>query len=425
MDHPLNLQVFAGANGYAYGNVELSQGEQAKYANSIMRALGEQRKMPLQGWFAESASKKEAYSVFYLSGRLVARDIDDKVAIAGPGYAPAEVKGQNITDFLKAIRVYPTGMECPVYVKRRDFDRSQLDEKSAIVDAQTASIYAKCANRIATVLKDCVTKKKRSVEDTNGQKFDLTIPEGNFYGDKAQLFDTDANIKAFRMMMLKAQEMAEGQGLKIAIIAGTEGRGELANAKRFSDRDFSNGETTSTGQPLRQIFGGTIENLPGFDTVFYPQKTDAVGYIIVMIEKSFGQDNKDVAVTPEANYIADKKAYLLDVEVYNSTELLNPEGVFIFTYKRDVAGVAAASVLSEVRTFGATQPQPNVDKMLELEKARTERAIAERTAYEAKLKLYNAEKNAQAPDTVAQDTAKAVSKAKAKTTENPDKGTIE
>ena len=53
-----------------------------------------------------------------------------------------------------------------------------------------------------------------------------------------------------------------------------------------------------------------------------------------MVEKSFGQDNKDVAVTPEANYIADKKAYLLDVEVYNSTELLNPEGIFVFKYKR-------------------------------------------------------------------------------------------
>ena len=102
MDHALNIQVFAGANGYAYGNVELTQGEQAKYANSIMRALGQERKMPLQGWFAESASKKEAYSVFYLSGRLAARDIDDTTALSGPNYIPTEVKGQNITDFLKA-----------------------------------------------------------------------------------------------------------------------------------------------------------------------------------------------------------------------------------------------------------------------------------------------------------------------------------
>ena len=392
-----------------------------------MRALGQERKMPLQGWFAESASKKEAYSVFYLSGRLAARDIDDTTALSGPNYIPTEVKGQNITDFLKAVRVYPTGMECPVYIRRRDFDRSQLDEKSAIVDAQTASIYAKCSNRIATLFKDIVTNKKRNVEDTNGKKFDLTIPEGNFYGDKAQLFDTDANIKAFRMMMLKAQELAEGQGLKIAIVAGTEGRGELANAKRFSDRDFSYGETTSTGQPLKRIFGGTVENLPGFDSVFYSEGTETEGYIIVMIEKSFGQDNKDIAVTPEANYIADKKAYLLDVEVYNSTELLNPEGVFIFTYKRDVAGAAAAMVMntfSETRMLKEPGQQPDVDKMLELEKARTERAIAERTAYEAKLKLYNAEKNVQTPDT-AQDTTKAGVKAKAKATaENPD-GTTE
>ena len=82
-----------------------------------------------------------------------------------------------------------------------------------------------------------------------------------------------------------------------------------------------------------------------------------------------------------------------------------------------------ASVLAETRTFNGIQ-QPDVDKMLELEKARTERAVAERTAYEAKLKLYNAEKNVQTPDT-AQDTTKAGVKAKAKATaENPD-GTTE
>ena len=412
----------AGAGGYEYGNVVLTQGEQAKYANSIMRALGQTKKMPLQGWFAESASKNAAYSVFYLSGKLAARDIDDKVKTTEPNYAPAEVKGQEIADFLTAIRVYPTGMECPVYIKRRDFDRSQLDEKSAIVDAQVAATYAKCANRIGTLFKDCATTKKRTVQDTNGKSITLTIPENHFYGDEAQLFDTDANIKAFRMMMLKAQELAEGQGLKIAIVAGTEGKGELANAKRFSDRDFANGETTSNGQPLRQIFGGTVETLPGFDTVFYPGQ-ETTGYLVVMIEKSFGQDNKDVAVTPEANYIADKKAYLLDVEVYNSTELLNPEGVFFFKYKRDVAGAAmamAASTLSvDGRVYSANPSvAPDIDKVIELEKIKLERAKEERAVYEAKIKLLDSEKETLtgtvAPDVEAEGKEKATVKAQAK-----------
>lgn len=402
----------------------LTQGEQARYANSIMRALGGTKKMPLQGWFAEASSKNAAYCVFYLSGRLAARDIDDTVTYTEPGYAPADVKGQDITDFLKAIRVMATGMECPVYVKRHDFDRSQLDEKSAIVDAQVSAIYAKCANRVANLFKDCVTNKKRTVQDTNGKTFDLTIPETQFYGDKAQLFDTDANIKAFRMMMLKAQEMAEAQGLKIAIVAGIEGKGEIANTKRFSNKDYTPGETTTNGQPLSKIFGGQIETLWGYDTVFYPQKNETEGHIIVILERTFGQDNKDVAVTPEANYIPDKKAYLLDVEVYNSTELLNPEGFFVFTYKRDIAGAAAASVMAastpEMRTFSANT-QPDIDKVIELEKIRLERAKEERAAYEAKLQVYGLEKEKTA---VAETTNAGAKKAKAKP-EDPENGKTE
>lgn len=396
LNQPLNIQLFAreaGAGGYQYGNVVLTEGEQARYANSIMRALGQDKKMPLQGWFAEAASKNAAYCIFYLSGKLAARDIDDTVVYENTNHTPANVKGQDITDFLRAVRVMAKGMECPVYVKRRDFDRSQLNEKSAIVDAQVAATYAKCANRIGVLLKDCATTKKRTVEGTNGSKYDLVIPDNHFYGDETQLFDTEANIKAFRMMMLKAQELADGQGLRIAIVAGTEGRGEIANAKRFSDRDFANGETTSTGQPLKQIFGGTIENLSGFDSVFYPQGNETVGYIAVMIEKSFGQDNKDVAVTPEVNYIPNFKSYLLDVEVYNSTELLNPEGVFFFKYKRDISGAAAAAMAA--RDMAPHQATPNVidyDKAIALEQARAKRIAEERELLKEKQAILKAER---------------------------------
>ena len=176
----LNIQLFAGAGGYEYGNVNLSAGEQAKYVNSVKRALNTTNKMPLEGWFEKSASTKEAYSLFYVSGRLEARDIDDTQAMSGPNYTPGEVKGQDTGTFLQSIRVYPTGMECPVYVKRRDFDRSQLDEKSVIIDAQIAATRGKCAKRIAELFKDCITNKKRTVYDNNNKTFDLTIPESHF-----------------------------------------------------------------------------------------------------------------------------------------------------------------------------------------------------------------------------------------------------
>lgn len=296
--------------------------------------------MPLQGWFQESASKSEAYSVFYVTGRLASRDINDKEVFANN--TPKDVQGTATTDFLQSIRVYPKGMECPVYVKRRDFDRSQLDEKSAIIDAQVSATFAKCAERVVQVFKDIATSKKRVVNDSEGTQINLTVPDGHFFGDKSQAFDTPKNIKLFRKMMIKAQEMAENQNLRIAIVTGVDGATELANAEKFSSKDFGEGETRKTGQPLKTLLGGQVERLFGFDKGFYPNGTETEGKIIVMIEKSLGQDNKDVSVQPEVNYIADKKAYLLDVEVYNSTELLNPEGIFVFTYKRETDAAAAA-----------------------------------------------------------------------------------
>lgn len=368
----LNIQLFAGAGGYEYGNVNLTAGEQAKYANSVKRALNTTNKMPLEGWFEKSASTKEAYSLFYVSGRLEARDIEDNQAMSGPNYTPGEVKGQDTGTFLQSIRVYPTGMECPVYVKRRDFDRSQLDEKSVIVDAQIAATRGKCAKRIAELFKDCITNKKRTVYDNNNSTFDLIIPESQFFGDKTKEFDTAENIKLFRQMMLQAQEAAEAQGLRIAIISGVEGNSELANAEKFSSKDFGEGETRKTGQPLSILMGGYVERLFRFDKTLYPTGSEEVGYFVVMIERSFGQDNKDVSVTPEANYIADKKAYLLDVEVYNSTELLNPEGVFIFQYKRTTgtASIAAASTM-------ALGNNAQLDQEIEIEKMKMERVEKE------------------------------------------------
>lgn len=375
----LNIQLFAGAGGYEYGNVNLSAGEQAKYVNSVKRALNTTNKMPLEGWFEKSASTKEAYSLFYVSGRLEARDIDDTQAMSGPNYTPGEVKGQDTGTFLQSIRVYPTGMECPVYVKRRDFDRSQLDEKSVIIDAQIAATRGKCAKRIAELFKDCITNKKRTVYDNNNKTFDLTIPESQFYGDETKEFDTPENIKLFRQMMLQAQEAAEAQGLRIAIVSGVEGNTELANAERFSSKDFGEGETRKTGKPLSMLMGGHVESLFQFDKTLYPTGSEGVGYFVVMVERSFGQDNKDVSVTPEANYIADKKSYLLDVEVYNSTELLNPEGVFFFKYKR-TTGAAAASVEPVSAMAMNTMSLANNEQLeqeKEIEKMRMERVEKE------------------------------------------------
>lgn len=355
---PLNIQLFAERG--EYGNIDLTQGEQAKYVNSILRKLGNDNRFPLTEYFAKSASTKEAYSLFYVSGSIEARDVTSNYDTTDHNYKT--IKGTNTEGFLKSIRVMPKPMECPVYVGRRAFNKSQLGEESAIQDAQVAAIYRKCDRRISELLKACITTKKRTVKDNDNNDVELAIPDTNFFGDKTKLFNDANNIKRFKHMMRKAKRLAKQQNLKIGIVMGDEGHTELIDCDKFTNKDWVNigGETPQqTGEPIQKLLGGKPEELWTYDEVMYPNGNEEIGYIVVIVQNVLGQDNKKTNVNPEVNYIADKKAYLMDVEVDNATELLDPEGFLVFQYKRDLGSLSTPSGAS-VASFSMKNVQAPV-----------------------------------------------------------------
>ena len=56
----------------------------------------------------------------------------------------------------------------------------------------------------------------------------------------------------------------------------------------------------------------------------------------MMVEQCIGLDDKKASVNPIIEHVSWKKAWYLDVEISNATELLDPEGILIFKYKRDI-----------------------------------------------------------------------------------------
>lgn len=330
----MDIQIFANKQ------VDLSPGEQARYVNTVMTKLGGANSMPLQSWFATSQSKNAGYSVFYVGGKLAARDRTSN--FNGTGNNFKDVEGVDAGKIITSIRVTPSAIETPVWVDNRDFDKSQLNEEGAIATMQIESIYNKLDERICKLFKDIADNKKRTVKDNNNQEVEITVPKDNFFGDKLKAFSDPAQVKSFKRMMRRAKKMAKATNKRICIVAGDDGITELMDCEKFTQKDWVNisGDTPNqTGDPLPKLCGGYVEELFNFDTVFYPGGSEAEGKIIVFLQDAFGQDNKSVNIDPTIEYVKHKKAYFMDVEVSNATELLQGEGFFTFEYKKDVKGV--------------------------------------------------------------------------------------
>lgn len=337
----LNIQLFAAGD-----HVNLTEGEQARYVNTVMRRLGRVDALPLQKYMATSQSTNAAYSVFYVAEGVEARDRQANKNDTNVNFD--DVKGVKAGQLIKSVRVTPTTMEVPLWVDNRDFNKSQLNEEGAIVDIQCDAIYKRCDRRISELLKDIVTKKKRTVKNNNNVDIDITVPDTNFFGEATKPFSEQ--VKTFKRMMRKAKKMAKADKKLIGIIAGEDGVTELIDCDKFTNKDLVtiNGATPNqTGDPIDMICGGNVEELFTFDDVFYPLGSETEGYIIVIVQHALGQDNKKTSINPIIEHVKHKKAYYMDVEVENATELLQGSGFFVFKYKKDTTGAAAAAFLGE------------------------------------------------------------------------------
>lgn len=343
LDNKLNIQVFSGQN-----HAMLSEGEQARYSNTILEALGGADAMPLQRGMQVDSSPNTENAIFYDFGKLTARErvniTDDRQL--GQGITP--IPGVKV----KSVSVSPKWLETPLYIDDREFDKSQLAEESAITKAQVTAIYTGAERELCTLFKDCFKNKKRRVKNSKNIERDLNIPAKNFFGDKIKTFDDPINIKSFRLMMRTIQALAKRQQREIFIVSGLEGGTELNNCEKFTSKDYNNfngGLTPNqTGINLDKLLGGTLEQLIEYDNIFYETNdidSGNTGVITVFIAESFGQKAKKLNIKPTSVHITHMKQYFLDVEIAIGTELVQAEGVFFFTYKRDTSVINTVDCL--------------------------------------------------------------------------------
>lgn len=364
----LNIQVFAGPT-----HLMLTEGEQARYMNTMLEALGGADAMPLQRFMQIDSSPNTENAVFYDFGKLVARERANITNDNQLGQGVTPITGTKVN----SVSVSPKWLETPIYIDDREFDKSQLAEESAVTKAQVTAVYTGAEHQLCELFKDCYKNKKRAVKNSKNADRDIIIPAKNIFGDKTKKFDDPVNVKAFRLMMRTIQALAKRSKRDIAVVTGIEGGTELNNCDKFTSKDYNNfngGQTPNqTGVNPDMLLGGSIEQLIEYDEIFYSKNdidAGSTGIMTVFVGGSFGQKAKKLNIKPTVAHITNLKQYFLDVEIAVGTEIVQGEGVFFFTYKRDTTIGTGVSECSEnggtpVNSGNAAEPS-NEDKILKL-----------------------------------------------------------
>lgn len=364
MGTKLNIQLFAGPT-----HLMLTEGEQARYVNTMLKALGGSDALPLSRYMQIDSSPKTENAIFYTFGKLVARERKPITNDNQLGKDIAPVPGTNVL----SVSVSPKWLETPLYVDDREFDKSQLTEESAISDAQVTAVYTGAEQELCLLFKDMYVNKQRVVKNSKNVTRTITIPAGNFFGDKTKAFDDPKNIKAFRLLMRTITALSKRGKREIAVTLGIEGGTELNHCEKFTTKDFnnfSNGPTPNqTGENPDKLLGGNIEQLIEYDDVMYGDNSidaGATGIITIFISKSLGQKAKKTNINPTIAHIVDKKQYFMDAEVAIGTELVQGEGIFFFSYKRDTTiGSASVCSVGEGRSVETPPKKTKEDLLLE------------------------------------------------------------
>ena len=337
----LNIQLFAGVV-----DVKLSPGEQARYVNTILRPLGGTDAMPLQRYMQQDSTQNAKDSIFYGGKKLQARYRSDE-EFETDGVTPKRISGVTNDKLLYSVVVTPKVIEVPLWIDDRSFNKSLLQEESFITQEQVSAVYSKAESSLSELFLDLYKNKKRTVKDATGAQIDIVIPGANVVGDSTKLFNDPVNIKAFRGLMRKISSLAKLSKREIAIVSGTEGGTEINNCDKFTSKDFNEfkGQNPNqTGINPTQLLSGNLEELITYDDVFYPVGNETVGIITIFVAKSFGQSAKKLNIKPTVQHVAHLKKYFMDVEIDLATEIVQGEGVFFFTYKRDIPAPAGYSV---------------------------------------------------------------------------------
>lgn len=364
----LNIQLFAGKN--VIGNQILSAGEQARYVNDINILLAEPTNDPLEEAFAKDTCSKADKSIFF--GGKGVEAVERTNNFTANGLRAQDVDGVTGESLLYSVTVSPKHYHVPLWVDDLAFDKSQLGEESFLKDRQVGAIRNKSQIVLCELLKDLYTNKKRRVKDSNNAEYDLIIPNINVYGDPTLPFSDDKNIKLFRKLLRYVKLQTSNTSAKRYLVMGNDGGTEINDCTKFTSKDYNDfgGQNPNRTGDNPPIIDAQMAELLNYDKVFYPTGNETTGVMVFIVKGAIGKSHKTATMPPVIKHIEEKMAYFLNAGVSLSYELVIPEGVYFFVYKKDTtigAGVSECSVDggTPANNRGAVEPSKE-DKILEL-----------------------------------------------------------
>lgn len=304
---------------------------QDKYSTNMKLAyalITNEDTMRILSYTQKNQSEGHDKFVFYKTGRLSARVKQD--LYNGTDFNYDVVKGQDITDFGKAVSVIPTPNECPFWRDKYADILTQVGIEGNLIIGSRSAMYKSTIDKILAPLLAYTVTGNFTQTDNKGIGTLLTIPAGQKYGDISKTFYE--NEESFLDMLAELEVLSSGEGMKVgvAMLMGTKGMKVLKGYDRATNLDYI---TTSdfnmkNGKKLAIKKFDIAELIPmsNFDATF-----GAVGRIVIILDRALGYDtNKtlDVVAVP----LDHRGAKFFNTTVFDACTIVDEEGVFIFEF---------------------------------------------------------------------------------------------
>lgn len=331
----------------------VSQAEQTKYSNNVIKALGLRESNELMKWAQKVPGGVSATDLKQCVFYQLLKDTNSVVEVADAKYASTgvdfdgtngffnQVKGFNGNEILRGIIATTKTLTSTFYVGEREYSKTMLNVNDAILEFQKSDMNEKLENafldKLVTLNAGTLTLKTQGGDLTN-----VGIPVGNVFGDDTVVFETGENLLAFRRMIARAKLNA-GSTRGLFLLGGEDLLVLAETATRFVNNNWADYATKKGGigsaqeilSSAKMILETPTVILRDFDTKFPRTGTPADKCNVFLItQNAYGFDRS--AGTGKLIQIEHQRSIMFDMVVDYALEITDPIGFYKFKFKYGV-----------------------------------------------------------------------------------------
>lgn len=274
------------------------------------------------------------------------------------------------------------------YYFEDDFWQTPVDVKSPLVKKQSSAVILRDDLIFMDALEKCYTGYEQTI---NGATNNIKIPDKNKFGASSKAF----NFDEFKKMLVTATTIASTTNAQMKIFMDTDAQGHIISQNEILSSDYfsKNLLERNTLDKLNWNAQTKIEVFPKLNKELYEKEDPwTKGRIYVVIKDCVGKKRVNASIKGKVVELDETDEVMFKTKFMTGAGVVDPEGIFVYEYSPTEAG-DVSMITADLREkplskrIPVESQEPNFDKMIELEKARAERAKEERMASEAKIKL--------------------------------------